>query len=185
VFNQSVHPLVAGSREGFLNRDEFFILLASLQTKLRMGDDLLQQRFAAHQEPDAVQASPSTTYSCTIGLDEQREGTRTPGHSQQKKLIITRKPLPRGQLIKSRSISDSIGLDHVQVNAPDHEETYADGFTEYHSPTFQNRLPSFNVKLNDTESGKQPQLGVSSSWVCSKCTYRNLFDSLTCGICEF
>ena len=123
--------LPAGSREGFLNRDEFFIVLASLQTKLRMGDDLFQQRFAAHQEPDAVRASPSTTYSYTIGLDEQREGMRTPDHSQQAKLTITRKPLPSGQLIKSRSISDSLGSDHVQVIAPDQEETYGDGFTEY------------------------------------------------------
>jgi hypothetical protein len=175
----------AGSRQGFLNRDEFFILLASLQTKLGMGDDLFQQRFAAYQEPDAVRGSPSTTYSYTIGLDEQHEGTRSPDNSQQTKLIITRKPLSRGQLIKSWSISDSIGSDHVQVSAPDHEETYADGFTEYHSPTFQNRLPSFNVGLDDTGSGKQPQLGVSSSWVCSKCTHRNLFDSLTCGVCDF
>jgi hypothetical protein len=152
-----------------------------------MGDDLFQQRFAAHQEIDAVRASPSTspstTYSYTIGLDE-REGTWTPDHSQQTKLLVTRKPLPRGQLIKSRSISDSIGSDHVQVNAPDHEETYADGFTEYHSPIFQNQLPSSNVRLDDTGSGKQPQLGVSS-WVCSKCTYRNSFDSLTCDVCEF
>lgn len=177
--------LPAGSREGFLNRDEFFILLASLQANLRMSDDLFQQRFVAHQEPDAVRASPSTTYSYTVGLDEQLEGTRTPNNSQQTKLVITRKPLPRGQLIKPRSISDSIGSDHVKVNTLDHEEAYADGFTEYHSPTFQNQLQSFNVGLDHTGSGKQPQLEISSSWVCSKCTHRNLFDSLTCAVCEF
>ena len=64
--------LPAGSREGSLNRDEFFILLASLQAKLRMGDDLFQRRFAGHQEPDARRGSSSTTYSYAIGLDEQR-----------------------------------------------------------------------------------------------------------------
>lgn len=176
--------LPAGSREGFLNRDEFFILLASLQAKLRMGDDLFQRMFAAHQELDARRGSSSTTYSYAIGLDGQHETTRTPDYSQQTKLPINRKPLPRGQLMKSPSMSDSIGSGLVQVNTPDHEEAYADGFTEYHSPTFQNRLPSYPVELEDTGSGKQTQLGLSS-WVCSKCTYRNLFDSLTCGVCEF
>ena len=80
---------------------------------------------------------------------------------------------------------DSIGSDLVQVNNPDHEEAYADGFTEYHSPKFQNRVPSYPVELEDTGSGKQTQLGLSSSWVCSRCSHRNLFDSLTCGACEF
>jgi ankyrin repeat protein len=177
--------LPAGSREGFLNRDEFFILLASLQAKLRMGDDLFQRRFAAHQEADARRGSTSTTYSYSVGLEEHLETSRTPEYSQQTKLSINRNPLPRGHPVKSPSMSDSIGSDLVQVNSADHEEAYADGFTEYHSPTFPNRLPSCPVELEDTGTGKQTQLGSSPSWVCSKCTYRNSFDSLACGICEF
>lgn len=150
-----------------------------------MGDDLFQWRFAAHQEPDARRGSSSTTYSYAIGLDEQLETTRMPDYSHQTKLSINRKPLPRGQLIKSPSMSDSIGSDLGQVNATDHDEAFADGFSEYHSPTIQNRSPSCPVELEDTGSGRQTHVELSSSWVCSKCTHPNLFDSLVCGVCEF
>lgn len=174
------HPsLSGGSREGFLNRDEFFILLASLQARLQMTDDMFRLRFAPHLEPDTGRPSPSTTYSFTIGLDESREIPRMPD-SQHSKSPISRKPLPRGRLTNARSIAESIGSDYIQGNTPDYEETYADGFTEYHSPTFQNRLPS----LDDTVSGKQSH-GDSSFWACPKCTFRNSLHSPTCGVCEF
>jgi Ankyrin repeats (3 copies) len=177
--------LPSGSREGFLNRDEFFILLACLQAKLRIGDDLFQQRFAPPQETDGVRPSPATTYSFTSGLDEQLESMRTPDQFQQAKLVIIRKPIPSRQLAKPRIVGDSTGSDQIQENAPDDEEKYADGFTEYHSPVLQTPPPAFSVAVSETGSGKQPQLDVSSSWACPKCTYRNGFDSLKCDICEF
>src|SRR3954471_17684835 len=99
----------AGSRPGFLNRDEFFILLTSLQAKLRMGDDLFQRRFAAHQETDSRRGSSSTTYSSLTG-----DTTQTPGGSLSpgSKASINRKPLPRG-LRQSPSMSDSLVSDLV------------------------------------------------------------------------
>lgn len=149
-----------------------------------MGDDLFQQRFNPNHEPDSVRASPSTTYSFMANLEEHRDGMQPPD-SPPPRSYISRKPLPRGQLSKSSSISESIRSDYLQGNTLDSNSSYADGFTEFHSPTFQSRRPSFNVGYDETGSGKQPQIGDPTSWPCPKCTFRNTSDTFTCGVCEF
>jgi hypothetical protein len=145
---------------------------------------MFQETFAAHQGSDTVRTSPSTTYSFTSGIDDQREMARTPS-GRQSILPITRKPVAAGQQIRSRSISESIGSYRTQGTVPDNENAYADGFAEYHSPAFQSPLPSFKAGLDDTGNDKQPQLVDSSSWICFKCTFRNSFDDLLCGACQF
>ncbi|KAE9378228.1 ankyrin [Stipitochalara longipes BDJ] len=180
---------LADPREGFLNRDEFFIILAGLQEQLGLDDELFKEKISNHDEGNSTQAG-SSPGEVTKHLTQKT----LPGNSHDYTVTEDAK-----QVSVRDKILSSVPFDKRSEAASANNQVYADGFTEYSLAFYQPKLPAVARRGNDEKPTLVHKFGARKSfslqhepenftqplsdWACTSCTLYNPLESLACEAC--
>ena len=172
---------------GFLNRQEFFIILAGLQKHLGLNDELFQEKIFKYAEGVPRRQD---SFAGDVFEDDVQKTFAPPAYSS----IIeeARQDGARERIVSPFSDDQS---PETVVNGT---QVYADGFTEYSAAFYVPKPPAVEKKGDESsaavkiyDAGKLPTrqyeseslIGSPINWVCPTCTIPNSIKLLACQVC--
>jgi ankyrin repeat protein len=175
-------------KEGFLSKNEFFIILAGLQKHLGVDEELFKERTSRHE---GLSDQAKSTAGEVFKADARKTVFATSHDHVFTEKVEQGSPHQRRVSVLPFKKSPETTLDNTQM--------YADGFTEYSSAFYTPNPPAAarsgkshksevadkcgNEKILTLQHRSENRTRSSSDWTCPACVVHNPLEMLACEAC--